>query len=331
MRILFCANPEYFQHLAVAAASVIDNARGATIDFHVLTCDRDPGAEAKLEEGFAGFERVSLRIHHVDERALGGLFVDRYLTKECYLRLLAAEILPSDVEKVIYLDCDVVVLEDLRRLWAEDLGGKLLAAAPDYPRVPLVLSRDRLLSLGIPAGFTYMNSGVLVIDLARWRQTHATERLLAFVRQRGSDLALHDQDAINAVLFNEIKTLDCRWNLQARMYRCGRRAAPHDYDATREARRRPAIIHYTGSEKPWLFRSRTSRKRDYLRYLRRTPWRDAKPVLTSRAQSLEYSFDRLLSSFGIDVLQLLYYAKRVAEKLGLIRQASPGSSRMPLP
>jgi lipopolysaccharide biosynthesis glycosyltransferase len=95
-----------------------------------------------------------------------------------------------------------------------------------------------------------MNSGVLVIDRARWRQTHATERLLAFVRQRGSDLALHDQDAINGVLFDEIKTLDCRWNLQARMYRCGRRAAPHDYDATREARRRPAIIHYTGSEKP---------------------------------------------------------------------------------
>jgi lipopolysaccharide biosynthesis glycosyltransferase len=85
---------------------------------------------------------------------LGGLLIGRYLKKECYLRLLAAEIPPSQVETVIYLDCDVVVLEDLRRLWAEDLGGTHLVAAPDFPHITLVLSRDRLLSLGAPAGFT---------------------------------------------------------------------------------------------------------------------------------------------------------------------------------
>ena len=171
--VVLCANPLYFQHLAVAARSVVDNAPGALIDFHVLFCDPDPEAEAKLHECWADSERVSFQMHHVDGRVLDALFVDGYLTKETYLRFLVAEILPNHIEKIIYLDCDVVVLEDLRRLWAEDRGGKLLAAAPDHPRLPL-LSRDRLLGVGIPVDVTYVNAGVLLIDRVRWRQTRTS-------------------------------------------------------------------------------------------------------------------------------------------------------------
>ena len=94
----------------------------------------------------------------------------------------------------------LIVLEDLRLLWNEDLGGKLLGAVPDYPRVPRLAARERLTALGLPVGQVYVNSGVLVIDLVRWRQGRLSERLFEFIAAKGSALYAYDQDAINAVL-----------------------------------------------------------------------------------------------------------------------------------
>ncbi|SHE59444.1 Lipopolysaccharide biosynthesis protein, LPS:glycosyltransferase [Loktanella atrilutea] len=317
MAILFCAEPKYFEPLAVAATSVVANAPGAAIDFHVLTCDHDDAAERALARCLAHGPRVSLTVHHVDPGLVNGFFVDRYLKKECYLRLLAAQVLPDAVKKVIYLDCDVVAVADLRSLWSDGLNGRLLAAAPDFPLIPQVRSRERLAALGIPAAFTYVNSGVLVMDLDRWRREAVAERLAAFIDRMGSRLDLHDQDAINAVLWDDINLLDYRWNVQARIYRCSRRSDPAEFRATRDARRAPAIIHYTGSEKPWLFRSRIPCKRAFRRYQAMTPWPDAGPRLASGWQRAEYRCDRALSSIGIDYLQVLYYARRLPAKLRL--------------
>lgn len=97
----------------------------------------------------------------------------------------------------------------------------------------------RIVFCANPENFQRLAEGFAGFERLSFRITTSTDgcwvgcsstgiRLRVLVRQRGYDLALHDQDAINAVFFDEIKTLDCRWNLQARMYRCGRRAAPHD-------------------------------------------------------------------------------------------------------
>ncbi len=312
MTVLFCANPGYFQHLAAAARSLADTSSGSTIDFHVITCDSDSEAEQKLRDSLVE-ERLSLTIHRVSDARLNDFFVDKFMTKECYLRILAPEVLPADLDRVLYLDCDLVVLDDLRPLWDTELAGKAVAAAPDYPRLPSVMSLERRRTLGIPPDQTYVNSGVLVIDLARWRRLGLTRKVLDYVGAMGPALEFYDQDAINAVLSDELFLLECRWNLQARMYLSGRRAFPLEFDATRMARRRPAIVHYTGSEKPWLFRSRTPRKGDYFAALRRTRWRGAMPRFESVLQRLEYRFDEALSSIGIDYMQAIHRLRRIAE------------------
>lgn len=317
MAVLFCANPGYFQHLGVASRSVADASPDAAIDFHVLTCDTDPDAERKLRDTLAE-SRLSITLHRVTDARLDGYFVDKFMTKECYLRILAPEILPLALSRVLYLDCDLVALDDLRPLWETDLQGKAVGAVPDYPRLPSVMSPERRRTLGIPLDLTYVNSGVLLIDLDRWRRLGLTQPLLDYVAAKGPALEFWDQDAFNAVIPDELHLLDCRWNLQARMYRCGRRGYPLEFEATREARRRPAILHYTGSEKPWLFRSGTPRKRDYLRFLAKTAWRDERPRLESGGQRAEYEFDRFLAALGIDYMRLLHYARRVPEKLAQV-------------
>ena len=243
------------------------------------------------------------------------------------MRLFAAEVLPRNIKRVIYLDCDIVVLDNIRGLWNADLDGKPLGAVPDYPRVPRLSAPERLASLGMPMGAIYVNSGVLVIDLERWRQGRLSERLLKFVTKKGAALYAHDQDAINVVLASEIRLLDCRWNLQARMYHTGRAFAPIEFEATREARRHPAVLHYTGSEKPWLFRSRIARKGDYIRYQRLTAWSSVEPTGLSALQRIEFRLDRVLSRLGVNYLQVLFKLGRVPTKvaslLSSLRQRSP--------
>lgn len=318
LRILFCANSSYFQHVAVAAVSLADSNRHSSVDFHLLTCDRDAAAEQSLRASLADYGGLALTMHHVTDRRLDQFFIDKHVSKEAYLRILAPEVLAADIDRIIYLDCDVVVVDDLGPLWNTELGDKALAAAPDYPRLPSVLAPARRRALGIPQDWTYVNSGVLLLDLERWRRGGLTQRLFDYIGHHGAALEFWDQDAINAVLHDAILVTDCRWNLQARMYRSGRRSFPMEFVATREARRRPAIIHYTGAEKPWRFRSRTARKKDYFRYLDKTAWRGALPALATPLQRLEYRADRLLSRAGIDYLQVLYEIGRAPAKLGML-------------
>ena len=329
--ILFCAEPGYYRHAAVAAASLADNNRRYRANIHVLTCAEDQATEAMLRKSLAAYEHVSLTFHHVSASRLNDVFIDRYLTKEAYLRFLAPEIFPADVDRVLYLDCDLVVLDNLGPLWNTDLCGKAVAAAPDFPWDRSGMLSRRLASLGLGAHHTYVNSGVLVLDLDCWRRNRISERLFACARERGSALAFHDQDAINAVLHDDVHVLDCRWNLQARMYMLGRRSFPSEFAATRHARRRPAIVHYTTGDKPWLFRSQAARKRHYFRYLDKTAWRTARPDLPTVLQRAEWRLGRQLLRVGIDYMWLASWARRIALTPGRLLRRSLARARRSTP
>jgi lipopolysaccharide biosynthesis glycosyltransferase len=316
MSVLFCANPGYFPHVAVAALSAADHNRGSVLDVHLITCDRDEAAEGLLRDSLAVAPNIDLTIHQVPAATVSHYFVDGFLSKETYLRLFAPMVLPDSIDRIIYIDSDTVVLDDLTPLWTLDLGDNLVAAAPNYPMLPDNIGSERLQKIGLEAGQPYVNCGVLVLDLARWRADRTTDRLIRFVERQGARLMFHDQDAINVVLQGRILLLDCRWNLQVRMYICDRRHFPREVAETEEARRRPGVLHYTGCEKPWLFRSQTPRKGYYIRYRRKTRWPDTEATRSlSPAQRAEFRLDRELSLIGIDYLQVLQKMRRAPAKL----------------
>jgi lipopolysaccharide biosynthesis glycosyltransferase len=305
LEILFCANPGYYRHAAVAAVSLAENNPRSRTNIHVLTSAEDGVAEAMFRASLAGYRHIAVTFHHVSDSRLDEVFFDRHLTREAYLRFLAPAVFPASIGRVLYLDCDLVVLDDLGPLWATDLRGKAIAAAPDFPWGESGTVAKRMASLGLGAGDVYVNSGVLLLDLDRWRRDNLSDRLFAYARARGSALAFHDQDAINAVLRDDIHVIDCRWNLQSRMYRLGRRSFPREFTATRQARRRPAILHYTTGDKPWLFRSQAARKRHYFRYLGKTAWRNAMPVALTVPRRVEWRLGRRLLRVGIDYMQII--------------------------
>lgn len=305
MHVLFCANDAYIQHAAVAALSLLETGGPGPVVIHLMTTARAREAERMFAETLRPFPNARLVLHHVDARRLASAFADRYLTQEAYLRFLAPEVLPAGVGRVIYLDCDLVVLDDLRGLWGADLGGCAVGAVAECDWMAGTTD-NRLTRLGIRPGHVYVNSGVLLMDLDRWRRDGVADRLFRFIAARGAELRFHDQDALNAVLQGEIALLDRRWNVQAMFFgRWFRRAMPEDHAATRAARRAPGIIHYTTASKPWKARVRTRKRALYHHYRDRTAWRHVPPEPPGTAGRVEALLSRLLLRAGLDLYLLL--------------------------
>nr|WP_157223732.1 glycosyltransferase [Caulobacter sp. AP07] len=290
--VLFCCDPGYYQHLAVALVSLLLNNASNFLDVHLISSRQDSAMESKLVGSLGGYDNFRLQIYYW--RSSQHLYTSHHIAVETYTRLFAATVLDDSIDKILYLDSDLIVVDDLMNLWRTDVRDHVLAAVPD----PFGLWRRE--ALGMPREGPYVNAGVLLLNLARWRSDDLTRRLADFIAREGDNLAFHDQDAINAVLHAATKILPYRWNLQARMLRPWRLTSLADHAAIARAARSPAIIHYTSARKPWLFVAATPGKRLYRDYLRLTAWRAAPPIGKSWSRLPEYLANHVLDLLGSD-------------------------------
>lgn len=273
--VVLASDRNYVMPLAVAVCSTAANCDSRrTLVFSVIQSGIDHEDRALVERSLNGIRFPSARIEWIDVpvRRLAGLkLAHRYTTALTYARLLIPELLPSSVRKAIYLDCDTVVNEDIGELFDIDLQGKSLLAARDYSTTT-VSDRNGLRNyreLGIPADAHYFNAGVLVIDVANWRNNGTTEALFEYLKTYERIIQMADQEALNAVLFDDWLELDYRWNWQIpwRNYRNGRVPPPWLPDRTRQS-----LVHFTTSEKPWLPGCDYDEKKYFFEYLDRTEW-----------------------------------------------------------
>lgn len=167
-------------------------------------------------------DKTIKRLNKIAERfhiALELMEINASLLKDCptnkklhyadimmYARFLLPSMLP-DLDKVIYLDCDLVVNSDLKDLWNFDVNGVAVAMAPDH----LYKDAKTLERLKMTNG-EYLNSGVIVMNLEYWRKHNVQNRVLSFIEDNGKDLIYFDQDALNVTLQNERRKLPIKYD-----------------------------------------------------------------------------------------------------------------------
>lgn len=174
--------------------------------------------------------------------------VTRQYPKEMYYRLLAAQWLPTDMERILYLDPDILVINPIRALWETDLRGNLFAAAAHTGKAELVSNVNQL-RLGTKND--YYNSGVLLMDLAAARKAIAPETVFDFVEQHRMELVLPDQDVLNALYSDSILPLsDVIWNYDARNYSSYLVRSGGEYNLS-WVMQHTSILHFCGKAKPW--------------------------------------------------------------------------------
>lgn len=274
VHVVFAADANYVMPLAVAMCSVaIHCDKKRELVFTVIQSGIVHDLRAKVESSVAKTGFPDAKITWLDapiERIADFKLAHRYTTCLTFARLLIAELLPVTAAKAIYLDCDIVVNEDIGELWDIDLEGKSLFAVRDS--IGVVSHPGGLLNyreLGIPAGAHYFNAGVLLMNLKKWRECKINERLFRYLWDHHAVIQKADQEALNAVLWDDWGEMDYRWNWQIvwRRYRLGiatREWVPEDT--------RKSIVHFITAEKPWLPGCDYPEKTYFFKYLDKTEW-----------------------------------------------------------
>jgi len=243
--VLYCIDDAYVPQAAVSLGSLFDNAPGARFEVTIAAFQRDPAlSEAAFAPVLARHPRCSLRFVDLPDQLFQDLPVTGQFSRSIYIRLILQRFIDHPHRRILYLDADTIACEDITPLWQTNMGDATLAAAPD----PFHLN---LTQTGFSEDQFYFNSGVLLIDMERWRARNCEKRVLDVLAQRAHELAWMDQDALNMALGGETHILDLKWNWQPRCADVPAGFLGLDRAAYDKRRARPAVIHYTTSFKPW--------------------------------------------------------------------------------
>lgn len=166
-----------------------------------------------------------------------------------YARLFMGDLLPADIERVLYLDSDIFVRSPIEQLFNIDMGGKAIAAALQPDRLHCIAGTDLRTRNAFSMAEPYFNSGVMLIDMAQYRGVDFATVLRESLPQSEIDMFYYDQDIINFAFKGRIVELGYRWNLQ------NPEPAHEILD--------PHILHYSANPKPWFIWSRVAFKRTY--------------------------------------------------------------------
>ena len=169
-----------------------------------------------------------------------------HITKETYYRLLAAQFLPQSLDRVLWLDADLIVRGGLRAFYDTELGGAWAAACGYGPAMQAMI-RSNADSLGMQYPDRYFNAGVMLMDLAACRQEITEDALARFTGPATTDgLLFPGQDVVN-LLFDGHVTIE-----DYRLYNCMTHCITSAEDLA-YAKEHAKIVHFPGAAKPWKF------------------------------------------------------------------------------
>lgn len=239
--LVLASDDAYGMPLATTLRSIADTNPGAwPIHCYVLS---NGITEETKRRVVASLPENSTAIHWlpVELSGFGSFRTLSHISKMTYARFLISQMLPPDLSRVLYLDCDLLVVGDLLPLCRAKLGDAVLGAVAD-PFMDPAIKQNRAGYELVPRVQNYFNAGVLLIDLERWREQRISGKAIQYLEDR-PDTPYSDQDALNVACDGRWKPLESRWNVQ----RYDRVIHGESVDANG-----PAIIHFTTEEKPWI-------------------------------------------------------------------------------
>ncbi len=249
MNILVTLNSGYIKPLAVMLNSLLSS--NTNRDFRVFVAH-----SSLTEQDFCYLKKhvPMQRCELVNIRVPAAMFSDapvlERLPKETYYRLFAAQLLPREINRVLYLDPDLVVVHPIDRLYRLDFKGNLFAAASHQFGPMQWLNRTRL---HMPEGSRYINAGVMLMNLELLREVQDVQAVFDYIQENRKKLYLLDQDILNGMYGGSILPVD------ALLYNLDDRYLLNHNLLTRPSRhvdmewvaKNVVIVHYCGKSKPW--------------------------------------------------------------------------------
>ena len=207
-----------------------------------------PQDDLNLLTEYCNTQRVTLTAIQVDRTIFKDAPVSKRYPQEMYYRLLAPFILPDSVERILYLDPDILVINSIRPLWETQLGECAFAAAA-HSVVPDMVGDVNKIRLN--TDHAYFNTGVILMDLGAVRKLVNTDDVFEYVRKHSAGLLLPDQDVFNCLCGAYAKQIDdAVWNYDARRFSTYKLNSGGRYDMD-WIMQNTVFLHFCGKQKPW--------------------------------------------------------------------------------
>lgn len=325
--VVFGADDGFFIPLVVCIQSLVENTSPErNYDIVVLANKFRPQYVELLQKVAEGRPHVSIRVYDVApflaQYDLSKLKTGHRLSLATYYRLFIPELM-RDYDKVLYIDGDTVLLDDIAKLYDTDITGCYAGVVRDYNIIRDMSSsfkRHVQGLLGMEDTQQYFNAGVLVLNIDAMRRDFPLPFLMEQAELKGAKH--HDQDVLNSLFYGKVRFLSPRWNC---MWQNEELYGP--VEEGREALENTALIHYPGGGKPWLKggASRSAAKY-YWKYARLCPYFEeiAQAYRESCRKNIEAYPAQRRSYLWYSLLAALLWGRKgrhYAEKVAALRNA----------
>lgn len=269
INICFSSDNNYAKYMGTAICSILKNAgENDSYNFYIL----DGGISNETKEQISELKTIKdfsieyLPVNPDDFKNCPMTGYVKYITLPTYYRFKIASLLPS-VDKILYLDGDIIVNSDIKELFDADIENYYIGAIPE------VFNHHHKERLEIFGDNYYFNAGVLLINSKKWREDNIEEKLFTYALNPEREIVFQDQDILNEVLKYNIKYLPLKWNLQHDALFTEESYLYHKTERN-EAIKAPKLIHYTHKLKPWNPKCTNKYRTLYYEYLKQTPWKN---------------------------------------------------------
>ena len=250
MDIVYSSSDSYCEIAGISILSLLEHNRNVK-ELNLYLIDNQISAEnkQKLEGMIASFGRTLTYLAHpdIEKRSATEINVGRWNISTFY-RLFLPSMLPETVKKVLFIDCDTLVMQDLTPLWEMDMGDKWLYGVDDCRGAAYRTN------LGLQPTDNYINNGVLLVDLDAWRKNNVEDMFLRYIRENQGDITFVDQGVQNGVLskLGRSGILHPKYNCMTvffafdykNLIKLRKPPVPGDPAQYREAVENPAIVHF---------------------------------------------------------------------------------------
>ena len=306
IEIVLSTDDNYVMPTAVLMTSIAASNPEAQIHYNIISAGLSQGAKDALSRNLVN-PAFGISFYTIDESYLKNCPIRQgeHVSIATYFRLLLPTILPKEIDKVLYIDGDIICLDSLKELWETPLDNFSAAAVPDMRCNDIrILNR-----LSLKRTDDYFNAGVMLINLDWWRKNDIQNKSIKFISENRDICKFHDQDALNVVLHGTIQTLSIRFNLQEHFFEPfeNQFISKTHFQDLQEALKGPCLIHYTGFRKPWHRECVNPLKSAWIYVYNQTEWKKKK--IGSRYKGIrqfKYRLREFLSNYGLATSRNIY-------------------------
>lgn len=320
MNIVLASDDNFVQHCAVTMLSVLRNNRN--VQFYLLTEGLSSENATYLSELVSSYEG-KLEIINVPSSVVQEFpmpkMASEHISIATYYRLLIPSLLSKQINKVLYLDCDMVILGSLEALWETNISEFALGVV--YQSLGWSDYNQSWERLSIPREEGYFNAGMLLMNLDYLREIGFVDTAIRFINERYSRILSHDQDVLNALLYDKVIPLSPKWNylsiflnknileasFPAKFLSYLNEISAPDFS--------PIIVHFVSKPKPWDYGCENPYRKYYYEFLQLTKWKGFKPPFRLKLYIRNVVYPRLVRILSkVDCFHIMAKRKKALIK-----------------